>query len=147
MKLEDAAALSAYLDEEKVATVALPIDTDGTLHIATMNYSHATQPLRFYFVTSNQSEKCQLLNEAKELVAACNVGTYYGAPFTLQMRGTVRLIEKSDNPEIVAAYLAKRNTSNKNIEGETSVLLEFEPTWARFTDFSKGWDTTPLDLA
>jgi nitroimidazol reductase NimA-like FMN-containing flavoprotein (pyridoxamine 5'-phosphate oxidase superfamily) len=68
MKLQNATELKAFLDAEKVATLALPIDEDGTIHIATMNYVHLLDPFCFYFMTSDKSEKCTLLNRKTEVV-------------------------------------------------------------------------------
>lgn len=147
MKLENATELLKFLDEEKTATLALPIDEDGTLHIATMNYVHMLDPFCFYFMTSDKSEKCTLLNQKAEVVAACNVGTYVGVPFTLQMRGVATILDKAEQEEVMDAYYAKRGDTNRNVEGPHSVLVAFRPNWARFTEFAKGWDTTLLDLS
>ena len=147
MTLSDYPTLQAFLEHEAAGTIAVPIDDAGTLHIATMHYVHMTDPLRFYFATSSKSEKCRLLNEQPEVIAACSVGTYVGTPFTLQMRGHARLLQMADHPDIIEKYFTKRQSSNKNVEGSDSVLVEFTPNWARFTDFSKGWDTTMLDLS
>lgn len=137
--------LAKFLAAEKVATLAVPVDDSGTLHIATMNYAHVTDPLRFYFITSSKSEKCRLLNNGP-VTAACSVGTYYGTPFTVQMRGTARILDKAEHPELLDVYFAKRGDTNRNVEGLDSVLMEFVPDWARFTDYSKGWGTTMLEV-
>lgn len=145
VKLSAAPKLLEFLGTEKVANLAVPVDTAGMLHIATMIYMHTAEPLRFYFMTSNKSEKCRLVNE-RPISAACNVGTYYGTPFTLQMRGTAQLLDKTKHADKLEAYMHKRGISNKNVEGSDSVLLEFVPTWARFTDYAKGWGTTKLEV-
>ena len=147
MKLQGATGLMDFLDTEKVATLALPINTNGTLHIATMNYAHVAEPFCFYFMTSDKSEKCALLKQTNEVVAACNVGTYSGTLFTLQMRGVATILDEDKQGAILDAYYAKRGDKNRNVEGPHSVLISFRPNWARFTDFSKGWNTTLLDLS
>lgn len=146
MKITEVPKLLEFLDGEKVATLAVPIDGSGTLHIATMHYVHRLKPFCFYFVTDKRSEKCRLLNERPEVVAACNVGTYIGTPFTLQMRGKARIIDMAQSMDALQLYFAKRQSKNKNVEGPNSVLIEFAPNWARFTDYAKGWDTTMLKL-
>jgi len=146
IKLNESAGLPEFLAKEEVATLAVPIDDSGTLHIATMNYAHMTDPLRFYFMTSDQSEKARLMVVRPEVVAACNVGTYTGTPFTLQIRGRARILDKTEHPELLDVYFEKRGDTSRNIEGPHSVLVEFEPEWARFIDFSRGWDQTMLDL-
>lgn len=145
MKIAGAPKLLDFLGAEKVATLAVPIDANGTLHIATMNYVHLLDPLRFYFMTSSKSEKCRLMN-VQPVAAACNVGTYVGTPFTLQMRGIARILDKTQESEVLEAYFAKRGDKNRNVEGPDSVLVEFTPDWARYTEFSKGWGTTRLEL-
>ncbi len=146
IRLSDTTRLLEFLSQEKVATLAVPVDEAGTLHIATMNYVHLLNPLRFYFMTSDQSEKCRLMNVRPEIVAACSVGTYSGTPFTLQMRGQARILDTAGQAQLLDTYYAKRGDTNRNVEGPHSVLVEFKPNWARFTDYSKGWDTTMLDL-
>lgn len=145
VKLADAPELEAFLTAERVATLAVPVDGQGTLHIATMNYVHTAEPLRFYFITSSKSEKCRLMNDGP-VRAACSTGTYYGTPFTLQMRGEARLLERESHQAVLDAYFAKRGDTNRNVEGPSSVLLEFTPDWARFTDYAKGWDSTMLEV-
>ena len=148
MKLAEATSLLEFLNAEKVATVALPIDTKGTLHIATMHYVHMLDPLRLYFITRIESEKCRLLKTGAELPAACNVGTYVETTFTLQMRGTAKMLDKDapENSTAQEAYFSKRKDLNRNIVGPQSVLIAFTPDWARYTEFAKGWGTTLLEL-
>lgn len=146
MKLTEATKLLEFLDGEKVATLAVPIDSSGTLHIATMNCVHRLKPFCFYFVTDGRSEKCKLLKTQPDVVAACSAGTYVGTPFTLQMRGKARILDTSQSEDVLDMYFAKRGSKNKNVEGPNSVLIEFAPNWARFTDYAKGWDTTMLEL-
>lgn len=146
MKISENPKLLEYLDDEKVATLAVPINKNGTLHIATMHYVHRLEPFCFYFVTDGRSEKCRLLKAQPEVVAACNIGTYIGTPFTLQMRGKARILDIAQSEDVLNLYFEKRQSKNKNVEGPNSVLIEFAPDWARFTDFAKGWDTTMLEL-
>ena len=147
MKLREATQLQAFLQEEMVANLAVPVDEDGTLHIATMNYVHLIDPLRFYFMTSDLSEKARLMSAKPEVTAACNVGSYIGTPFTLQMRGVSRILDKAKLPDVLDAYFEKRGDTNRNVEGPHTVMVEFVPNWARFTDFSKDWEQTVLELA
>lgn len=145
VKLADAPELEAFLANERVATLAVPIDRQGTLHIATMDYVRTAEPLRFYFITSSESEKCRLLKDGP-VRSACNVGTYYGTPFTLQMRGEAQLLDVDGHQAVLDAYFAKRGETNRNVEGPDSVLLQFTPDWARFTDYAKGWNNTMLEV-
>jgi uncharacterized protein YhbP (UPF0306 family) len=146
MKLVDAEGLRNFLNTSIVATLAVPVDTDGTLHIATLHYFHQEEPLTFWFVTQRGSEKCKLLTQQDSVKAACTIGTVPGLPYNVQMRGEAKLLELADNPEIMELYYQKRGSKNRNVEGEGAVIVQFTPDWARFNDFAKGWGSTMLEL-
>ena len=147
MKITDYPDFVSFLDKEKTATIAIPIDDSGTLHIATMLFSYELDPFRWYFVTSKLSEKCTLLRYTEKLVAAASVGTSYGTPYTLQTRGFVQIVDKSAHEPEIKRYHEKRGNTHDDITNHDTVLLEYTPNWGRFTDFSKGWDQTKLDLS
>lgn len=143
---DDCPRLAEFLNHQPVAVVSLPINEDGVLHSATLGYWHTTDPLTFFFVTSKNSEKCQLLNVKKELPATCVVGTYMGTDFTLQMRGTLRILDQSQYQKEIDSFCEKRGKSRDYIIKPDSVLLGFTPNWARYTDYSQGWDHHMLQL-
>jgi uncharacterized protein YhbP (UPF0306 family) len=148
MKLANYPKLAKFLNDEIIAVISMPVDEQGTLHIATLHYSHNPEPLQFYFVTGRDTEKCTLLKQKASVQAACVVGTTRGVPFTVQMRGELRIVEPKDRKEAVAAYQQKRHSRNDDLADGKNVLLEFTPSWARFTDFAEGWEAHHfLDLA
>ena len=147
VKITDAPGLRQFLDETVVATLAVPIDEAGTLHIATMHYLHENQPLCFYFVTKEASEKCRLLVMRDNVTAACTVGTVAGVPYSIQMRGTASLLAVDEHPDIMDRYFVKRQTTNRNVEGEGTVIVVFRANWARYTDYSNDWNTVMIDLS
>lgn len=138
--------LSAFLQEQSTAVVSVAVDVDGTIHIATLGFWHSDNPLRFYFVTSKLTEKCTLLRDGSQQKAACVVGTVKGTAFTLQMRGTLQIVDKTTHSSDVAAYTKKRGNDN-DLANPNSALLEFVPSWARFTDYAVSWQPQMLDLA
>lgn len=144
-KLADYPELARFLEHEGLATTAIPIDEAGTIHAATMGYGHAAAPLRFYFVTDKASEKCALLRQKPALQGACVIGTYKDTPFTLQMRGEFRIVESGRHQQDLEAYYRKHSKRTDDIDEPNNVLLQFAPTWARFTDYSKGWGHYFLD--
>ncbi len=140
VSLSSQPGLAKFLNSEFASTISVPIDKKGTLHIATLVFYHTELPLMLYFVTSKNSEKLQMLKVGKPITAACVVGTYKGTPFTLQMRGTVQVIDHSKHQDIVDAYYKKRGNRHDDIVDGISVMLKFTPNWARFTDYTNGYE-------
>lgn len=144
--LRDLPLLGEFLSKELVATLALAVDKEGTIHIASLGYWHAGNPLKFYFVTSKDTEKCILLLDGSVQKSACVVGTVKGVNFTLQMRGMTQIVDKDTHKNITDAFTKKRG-NNSGVDKPETVLLEFTPTWARYVDYSKSWQPEFLDLA
>lgn len=142
VQLTNHPTLKAFLQQEPVATIAVPIDDKGTIHAATLLYWNSEEPLRFYFVTNRDSEKVKLLKTQSELQCACVVGTYKGTPFTLQMHGTLRGVTPDD--AIRTAYYAKTDNHYDDIADDKNMCIMFTPTWARFTDYSQGYHRQKL---
>ena len=130
--------LATFLRNETAATLAVPIDNNGTIHAASLLYWNSEEPLSFYFVTNRDSEKTALLKSQKEIPGACVVGTSRGTAFTLQMRGA--LGEANPAPAIVDAYYKKRGDKFDDLADEKNMMLVFHPSWARFTDYGKGYE-------
>jgi uncharacterized protein YhbP (UPF0306 family) len=147
VKLQDSPALNAFLGQQAVAVIAVPVDIDGTLHAATLHYWHRAEPLKFYFVTGKDTEKCRMLLDGKSVKAACVVGTNPGTAFSLQMRGSLAIVNADERTAEVDAYYQKHAGHPRDIADPKNVLLEFTPSWARFTDPSKGYGPVFLNRA
>lgn len=132
--------LRDFFKKEQVATLAVPIDREGSIHIATMRCMTLLDPLKIYFVTGSSSEKCALLRTGELIKTACEVGGYKGTEMYAQMRGTARLWRLDEQPEIVKMYFEKRGEPNLKNEGDDSVLLELTPDYLKYTDYAQGWD-------
>jgi len=145
-KLEDLPDLRSFLDVEPAATIAVAIDESGTIHAASLLYWHTTHPLRFYFVTSRDTEKCRLLNKVGVTPAACVIGTTRNVDCTLQMRGRLAIVDKNKYQTEIDKYYAKRGNHHDDIIDPDNVLLEFTPTWARYTDYRKGYERRRLEV-
>ena len=143
--LADAPGLAAFLSATPVAVMSVVVDAAGTLHIAPMNYWHDPKTLDFYFVTKKSSEKCTLLRDGSAQKAACVVGTENGVLFTLQMRGVARIVPKNEYKFAIDAYTKKRGDDH-GITTAEYILLQFHPTWARYTDYGDNWKQHLLDL-
>ena len=146
IKLSGYPSLSDFLSEHLAATIAVPIDNNGTIHAASLLYWNSLNPLKFYFVTSRNSEKYKLLDTRDAINCAVVIGTEKDTPFTLQMRGTIQEVDPKKYQEVVENYYQKRGNRHDDIDAPDTCLLEFKPNWARFTDYSKGYDRLILDL-
>lgn len=144
-RLKEIKGLNAFLHTQTAATVGLAIDEQGTLHVAALLYWHSEDPLKFYFITGKNTEKCRLLKDGGVQKAGCVVGTVKGVEFTLQMRGVVQIVPKEQYAGVIEAYTQKRG-DNHDIDNPDYVLLEFTPDWARYTDYSQDWTPHLLDL-
>lgn len=138
-QLADYPSLGDFLTTTEAATLAVPIDQAGAVHAAGLLYWHTADPLRLYFVTSRRSTKCRLLQSQASVPCAVVVGTERGVPFTLQLRGRLAIIDHAQYPELVAGYYHKRGNHHDDLDNPDKCLLEFHPTWGRFTDYSKGY--------
>lgn len=146
IKLTDHPNLANFLLAQTAATLAVPIDSSGAVHAASLLYWHSPTPLRIYFVTAKTTEKYTLLHTKPSIPAALVIGTEKGTPFTVQLRGTVNAIDPKKNLDIVDAYYQKRGNRSDDIGDPNNSLLRFTPTWGRFTDYATGYDQFFLDL-
>lgn len=146
MKLIDYPSLAEFISQHPTATIAVPIDNNGTIHAASLLYANNTEPLEFYFVTARDSEKYTLLKTTNSITCAVVVGTEKETPFTLQMRGELGEIDPLEYEGQVKAYYQKRGNHRDDINKPGTCLLRFTPTWARFTDYSKGYERYFLDI-
>jgi general stress protein 26 len=146
VKLADHPKLIDFLKSHETLNMANPIDDRGTLHASAMLYHCTVDPLRFYIVTARDTEKCKLLKNDKTVQCAVVIGTERHTPFSIQMRGSFKEIESKDNQEIIGAYYKKLDNHYDDINDPKNCLLEYTPTWARFTDYSEGYVRHYLDL-
>lgn len=146
MKITELKELLKFLENQKAATIAVPIDDKGNIHAASLIFWNSIKPFKFYFVTSRESEKCTLLKDGIKIPCAIVVGTEKGTDFTLQMRGTIQEVKPLDFINQVDAYYQKRGNRQDDISEPKTCLLQFEPTWARYTNYSKGYNRDFVDL-
>lgn len=144
--LADCPDLRKFLQKEPAATIAVPIDDQGTIHAAALLYWHNENPLRIYFVTSKNTEKCKLLLQRDSVLAACVIGTGRGTEMTLQMRGELAIVDKEKHEEEVDNYYKKRGNHHDDLIDPENVLLQFAPNWARYTDYAKGYERRILNV-
>ena len=149
-RLADLPGLQEFLEKTAIAVLALPIDEQGTIHAAAMNYWHDPHTLDMYFVTEKASRKCTLFQNGGVVQAACVIGTENGVPYAVQMHGTAQIVPKDAYQWVIDGYALKRGDSH-NVENEKNVLLQFHPVLATYTDYSVDsptydWKPEPLEL-
>lgn len=138
--------LSKFLAEEKSAVLSVAVDSNGTLHSAALLFVHQEGPLRISFVTNKNTEKCKMLINGGARKAACVVGTTKNTPFTLQMRGKLKIVDTSAHRADLELYIKKFPNGPDDINEEDNVLLQFIPTWSRYIDYQKGYDRHMLEV-
>ena len=146
VKLEIIPGLADFLISHKTLTMANSIDKKGTIHAAAMLYFCTIDPLKFYLITSRNTDKYNLLKTHKSIQCAVVVGTEKGTPYSIQMRGDLQEIETSNNKKIIKDYYKKSNNKYDDINDPMNCLLEFTPTWARYLDYSNGCNKYYLNL-
>lgn len=146
VKLSDTPELIDFLANHEALTLAVPIDGKGTTHAAAMLFYNTTDPFRFYFVAEKNTEKFTLLDKNRVVPCAVVVGTERHTPFSLQMRGELRELDVLQNKQLIQAYYEKLNNHYDDVFNPKNGFLEFTPKWARFIDYSKGYDRYLLSL-
>ena len=147
MKIIEIEELQKFLENQKAATIAVPIDENGTIHAASLLYWNSIDPFNFYFVTSRDTEKYALLKDGRKINCAVVVGTEKGTDFTLQMRGNIQEVESKDFSKELDAYYQKRGNRQDDIDDPATCILQFSPTWAMYTDYSQGYNRDFIDLS
>lgn len=117
-----------------VLSVLLP---DGTLHGATLHYSHNNEPLEFYFSTTRTSRKMQGLLKGEVTVAAFVVGESEEEWLTFQADGeAMAVITKEELSGVHRIHYAKHPSSAQYRDDAATIFLRFVPKWWRFSDYN-----------
>lgn len=110
---------------------------DGSIHAASLHFSHAENPLELYFSTDRESRKCQGLLHGEILPAAVVVGFSTEEWVTLQLDGEVQaVLVPEELRKIQDVHYAKHPHSEKYKDDPATIFLKFTPKWWRYTDFN-----------
>lgn len=140
VKIDKIKGLIKFLLTEPASVLSVPIDKEGTIHSAGLLFAFDPESFEFIFITSSKTEKCKLLLKEKQVKASCVIGTQKGVPYSLQMRGVVRLKEYNTAQEELNLYEKKFGKKFDDMSDSDQVVLIFEPNWARYTDYvSTDW--------
>lgn len=122
----------SFLQHHRISVLSV-LQSDGSIHSATLHYATIENPLSFVFMTGKKSQKCQSLLDGSEQVASLVVGFSEEEFVTFQAQGKVKMVEKSDN-EKWQIYIDKYPSRSKGRENPEYVLLQFTPLNWKYTD-------------
>lgn len=128
-------AVLQFLENHRITVLGVS-QTDGTVHSATLHYSYSKIPFAFYFLTTKKSRKSQSLLNGKESNASLVIGFSEEEFVTFQAKGEAKIV---DTDYAWNTYSKKYIGKEKQRGKDTLALIEFVPTWWRYTDLK----TTP----
>lgn len=109
---------------------------DGTLHSASIHYSHSENPFRIFMQTANTTIKAQPFLNGQTGKGSFVIGFSEEEWLTLQMHGSIRSVtDPNELEEIYKIHYGKFPEVEK-YKGSETVTLEFVPQWWRYTDFN-----------
>lgn len=116
-----------------VLTILLP---GGVPHSATVHYSYDPERNVCYIQTLDTTVKAQPFLSGEIGRGSFVVGVSKQPWVTLQMRGDVRQI--SEENELTRAYHIHhdKHPGMEQRKGPHTIILEFSPTWWRYSDFA-----------
>ncbi len=124
-----------FLTQERVCVLS-GILPDGGSHSSTLHFSHVENPTHIYFQTWDESDKVKALREGDNKSASVVIGFSEKEKLTLQMRGSLRIISSPDELEKVFKIHYVKHPFAEKFKDESTVLIEFTPTWWRYSDFN-----------
>jgi hypothetical protein len=129
------------LNKERVCVISVTL-ADGSPHAAVVHYSQTIEPVKLFIQTYPTVKVDAIKTKGAVAKAAVVVGVDEKSMVELQMRGNVRIV--TDQQELEAVYkvhYAKQSHAEK-YKSESTVFLEFTPTWWRYSDFTTEPETT-----
>lgn len=130
-----------YLKAQRVCVLAVKM-LDGGVHAATVHYVLSEGSLSFVFETGSDSRKAESVVAKGDTLASVVVGFVEGVGAkTVQFDGCVRLLKEGSDKENL--YYGKF-PEKKGRHGPTAILLEFVPSWWRYTDWGRPEGKTAL---
>lgn len=124
-----------FIAKERVCSLDTLLP-NGYPHSAAMHFS-SDMSLTMYFSSDITSVKCQGFKKTEKIKAAVVVGFSEKEWISIQMRGSLSLIQDPQVLDVVKQLHYKKNPSSKEFEKDpNTVFLAFEPVWWRYTDFN-----------
>ncbi len=138
------APLLEYLRTQRICALAVEM-LDGSPHVATVHFAHTEEPLTFLIETSREYRKAEKVMKDGVTRASLCVGFVEGAVQAAQFDG----ILKEASAEAVQLYLQKFPEKADKAASPTTIFLQFDPSWWRFTNWAapggkKVWTSTDV---
>ncbi len=124
----------SFLLRQRVSVLATSLPLEK-VHAAAMLYSCNPDPLEIYFFTESSTKKVEKLTDAKQCHASLVIGTTEELKQTLQLSGTIYLVETSSEIEKITAIHYKKFPQSKSYESDKTLFLKFIPDWWRHTNY------------
>ena len=125
-----------YINSQRIGVLAVEM-LDGSPHAATVHFANINKPLMFFFETDRDYRKSQPLFGRVDSRASLVIGFDESNAKTLQLDGSVRLINNSEKDLFQKTYLTKFPEKQKKAAESNAVFFVFIPKWWRFTDWTK----------
>jgi general stress protein 26 len=124
-----------FVGKHRIAVLSVEMP-DGSIHSATVHYSHKADPFQLCFSTKNDSRKFEAVSAQGACKAAVTIGFSEEEWMTLQLDGELTLVVEPAEIEAVNAVHFTKYPEYRKYETDSSrVRIVFIPHWYRFSDF------------
>ena len=130
-----------FISRQHCAALTVKL-SDSALYPAVLHVAHKDDPFRLFFLTDRKSTKVNCLPKEKSVCAAVVLGFSEKEFTTLQMTGCIKEVAKDELEEARMLYLLKFPQKKPFIKKKSKVLIEFIPSWWKYTDYA----TTPKTI-
>ncbi len=130
--------LTEFLTNNRIAVLSV-VFPDGTTHSAALHFSFEEESLHIFFQTSSDSKKILETKLMSGVAAQASIVIGFSEKewLTLQLDGTVHaVLDKEDKERIQSIHYAKYPNTKQYANDPETVLLEFIPSWWRFSDYN-----------
>jgi general stress protein 26 len=124
--------ISSFLQHHRISVLSV-LQADGSIHSATLHYANNENPLSFFFMTGKKTEKCLSLLDGSERPSSLVVGFSEEEFATFQAEGKVKILDQ-DSESSWKTYIDKYPSRSQGKVNPEYVLLQFIPSWWRYTD-------------
>jgi uncharacterized protein YhbP (UPF0306 family) len=126
-------AVISYIESNRILVLAVQMP-DGSPHAATVHYAYDAARNLFIFETYREYRKMEAFASTGTTRASLVIGSSESDMRTLQIDGTARLLNDSD--EGVVLYMKTFPEKQGKYEAQKLVFFACTPTWWRFTDWT-----------